>query len=215
MKVAIDGGPNIGKSTVIKLLEQLGFAVVHEQATAVINAGGPLPWIDHEAFQHAVYCRQVVKEENLASASLLFLDRSLYAAKPYRQVQGLPVLDFIQRLPKGLVDVAFILAPVPWDNDGIRYEDPSFTHEIEPYFVRVYEENDVPVVHVPYMSPEARLEFILDHVGKALGRDLTAAARMRGSVITNDRKAERRCFSIPSIGANTCFAPHLALASSF
>lgn len=213
MQVVLTGGPCIGKSTLINMLEQYGFPVIHEVATDVINDGGPLPWVDHEAFQHEVLQRQMTAERRLAQASPLFLDRGAFDGIPYRQIYGRNVPDFFSGLEPRRYDVCFLLDQLPWEDDGLRYEDPTFTTEIQPYFGRVYSNNDIPVIAVPVAEPLTRLKFILDIVGKALGRDLTASLRQRlGATVSDDRK-ERRWFSIPSLGANTGSVPSLAMAS--
>jgi predicted ATPase len=201
MKVVLSGGPCVGKSTLIRKLEERGFLVVHEQATEVISDNGPMPWDDHEAFQYEVLRRQQAKEASLQQAPLLFLDRGAFDGIPYRQVYGRSVPEFFGDLQPGMYDVCYLLDPLPWEADGLRYESSEFTAEINPMFARVYEECGIPVVRVPVMeNAEARLQFILRSVGKALGKTLAPATVSQQNTL--DRK-ERRWFpSIGSIGAS-------------
>jgi predicted ATPase len=215
MKVVLTAGPNVGKSTLITKLEQLGFRVIHEVATDVINDGGPMPWDDHEAFQHEVLNRQMAKEQAIPSGELVFLDRGTFDGIPYREIYGRQVPDFFAQLQPCSYDVCFLLDAVPWENDGLRYEDPSFTSDIKPLFARVYKNADVPVVNVPYMSVQSRLQFILDVVGKALGRNLTATPAQAGGAPVSSERKEPRWYFIPSMPASTCSPAPLATASSF
>jgi predicted ATPase len=218
MKVVLTGGPCVGKSTLIRKLEERGFYVLPEFATEVINDGGPNPCEDHEAFQHEVLRRQLTAEAHASGVGLLFLDRGAYDGIPYREIYGRRVPDFFAALQPGLYDVCFLLDRLPWVDDGVRYEDPDFARDIDPNFARVYENNDVPVVRVPVTDPESRLQFILERVESGLRKRLkTTKPRASGlvAVSANDNeRTERRCFSLPFPGASTSFAPSLSPASA-
>ena len=213
MKVVLTGGPCVGKSTLIRMLEALGYLVLPEFATEVINDGGPDPCYDHEAFQFEVLRRQRLAEARLHQAPLLFLDRGAPDGIPYREIYGRKVPGFFADLYPNMYDVCFLLDPLPWEADGVRYECADFTTEIQPYFGRAYENLDVPVVRVPVMAnAEARLHFILDVVGKAMGRTLTTARVIKNK--NNDSERQRRWHTIPLLGANASCAPELTLAKA-
>lgn len=205
MKVVLTGGPCVGKSTLIRMLEARGFPVVHEMATAAINDGVD-PCTDHEAFQFDVLNRQRRAEASLSSAPLLFLDRGTFDGIPYREIYGRKVPDFFATLQPGSYDVCFLLETLEWENDGVRYESADFSGEIQPYFARVYENNDIPVVRVPVMPPEARLHFILTHVARAMRKSLTAlsfaTSDAQVSTHRNTERQKRRCSIITSAGAS-------------
>lgn len=163
MKVAFTGGPSAGKSTVIRKVEALGFRVVHELATEVINEGVYLPWHNHVRFQFEVLRRQEIAEARLSHITRpVFMDRGVYDAIAYRMVHGWKVQDFLLQLQPQRYDVAFVFPPLgTWDANGVRYEDPDFAREITPYLTRVYEAQGIPVVRVPDGTPEERVAFIL------------------------------------------------------
>lgn len=202
MKVVLSGSPCAGKTTLIRKLQKLGFPVVQEQATIVMNAGTADPCIDHEAFQFEVLRRQRAEEARYSNVPLLFLDRGAHDGIPYRWIYGRRVPEFFAALQPKTYDVCFLLETLPWVDDGVRYESADFSAEIEPCFGRVYESYGVPVIRVPVMSPEQRLQFILDRVGGALGACLATASTAkpvdRVSVI-QDESEKRRWYSVPSL----------------
>src|SRR3954471_14543898 len=79
MRVVITGGPSVGKTTLITLLQERGFPVIHEFATQIIKEGVFLPWVDRKSFQVEVLRRQVAAEAEIAENGLpVFLDRGLF-----------------------------------------------------------------------------------------------------------------------------------------
>ncbi len=151
-RIVVDGGPNIGKTSLMEACRKLGFPVVPEQATAVIQ-DGLLPWEDPDGFRQEVLERQVGYEYSVWSQGhdVVFHDRGTLAGPVYSFVTG-------RRLPKALrnpalmekrYDVMFLLDPVKWVDDGIRYEDPSFTLKVNPVMAQAYEETGVPCFRVP------------------------------------------------------------------
>lgn len=183
------GGPSVGKSTIIRMLSLLGFPVINEIATEVIEQGMKkgirsfLPWEDHLSFQWEVLQRQLEAEAAVEQATLpVFLDRGVYDAIAYRMVHGWKVQDCLQQLEPARYDVAFIFPPLgTWDDNGVRYEDPDFAREITPYLTRVYESQGVRTVQVPDGTPEERTRFILQTVRQAgaIRRPQMAAAPFR------------------------------------
>lgn len=148
-------------------MAELGFLVTREIATEVIQEGIFLPWVDHAAFQIECARRQIALEKSLAHCGRdIVFDRGIHCLAAYRRVQG---LDVVVDTQYGGYDICFVFEPVPlWDNDGIRYEDPSFTREINPYVADEYRVNGVQTVIVPFMTtPMQRVEFILNHLRAA------------------------------------------------
>lgn len=156
----------MGKTTVAGILANMGFLVTPEIATQVIQEGVFLPWVDHAAFQRECARRQLAMESILQNCGRdLVCDRGIHCLAAYRRVQG---LDIVVPTKRGGYDVCFVFDEVPaWDNDGIRYEDPSFTREITPYMTDAYEAKGVPVVRVPFMTPRDRAMFILNKLSAA------------------------------------------------
>jgi predicted ATPase len=58
----------------------------------------------------------------------------------------------------------FILDPLPLTNDYARTEDEAAQKKIHELIVEVYTSLGFPVVHVPILPPEERVEFILKNL---------------------------------------------------
>ncbi len=165
VKAALIGGPNIGKTKQIKLLGKRGFKTINEKATEVIEERKLCPLTDPIGFRREVVIRQ--REHEIAIAlsgvELVFLDRGIYDGRYYCEATGCEEPAFLADLPNGLVQYAFVLAPVPsWEDDGIRYEDPAFTLRVNPIAHRVYRKTGARVFDIPLLpNPEDRVEMIL------------------------------------------------------
>lgn len=168
MLFVVTGGPSVGKTTIISLLEQRGFRVVPEQATQIIKEGEFLPWVDRDRFQREVLRRQLeVEAPYVDSADIVFLDRALYDGEAYYINDGMvPPSDFNQ-LDPARYEMAFLVEELSsFDNNGVRWENQEFTRKITPIFEHCYASRNIPVRRIPALSPLARLELVLDSVAK-------------------------------------------------
>lgn len=172
MFAVLIGGPNSGKSTLLKLLQKEGYRVMREVAEEVINEGTHQPWLGDEAqleFQQEVALRQKRYEAALAKGDdLVFLDRGLVDAIAYRLIYGRPLTPFHRALMAKHYGVAFLMHPVEsWDDNGVRYEDMEFAREMTRTSGWLYRRMGVEVVDVPFMdTKEERLGAVLAHLGR-------------------------------------------------
>lgn len=164
MLAVITGGPCVGKTTLVKSLRQSGYQVVDEAAAQLITEGTFLPWVDRDLFQKELLLRQYQLEAAVpADGSPVFFDRGIFDACAYYLVEGKAVPDFLLSTGSARYDVAFLLEPLPfWENDGVRFEDLSFTQKITPLLADVYSARGIPVIKVPVMTPDERLSFVLE-----------------------------------------------------
>lgn len=172
MRVVITGGPSVGKTTIISLLQQRGFSVVHEQATQIIKEGQVLPWVDRKAFQSEVIRRQLEAEAALNdSQELIFLDRGLFDGEAYYIYDKLDIPPVFAEYNASRYALAFLVEMLPFfDANEIRRENLDFTKEITDILESCYTSRNIPVIRVPALSPEERVDFVLSVV-----RSLSAA----------------------------------------
>lgn len=175
----LTGAPGSGKTAVIRELEKLGHAVVHEAATDVIaveqkkfrksSSGNRRPW-DHPHFIDKIIVLQMQRQSE-AKGDLQFYDRSpfcTYALAKYMKYEPSPaLLAAIDRSLKMSVyrnkvfffeNLGFI---EPTEARKISYEEALVFEHIH---LDVYKAFGFELVLVPKKSIEERCEFILDRV---------------------------------------------------
>jgi predicted ATPase len=161
--VVFTGGPNAGKTTLIRAFRQLGFPVIGEKATEVILDGRFLPADNPVEFRRETLARQKAAEQSLAAETRpVFIDRGAYDGRAYCKVTNCVEPDFLSELEAGLYPLTFLFESVPtWQDDGVRYEDMEFSKTITPVLEEVYREAGAQVVHVPFMDVKDRVDLIL------------------------------------------------------
>lgn len=168
---AVTGGPSSGKTTIVEALGEAGFAVIGEAARTVFeehraSVGDSYRIRDHERAFH-----DEVAERNLAALRaadpdrVTFFDRTIVDSAAYAVHHGWPAPPRIGRLELTRFRRAFLLDPLPWAVDGVRYEGRSFAQTIDPVIERAYGRAGIPVTRVPVTTAAARLELIVARAG--------------------------------------------------
>lgn len=167
----ITGGPSSGKTTTVELLKKRGYTTTIEHARHYIDTKRITGKTTEEiranrlAFQRGVLDMQMREEKALSATDTVFLDRALPDAFAYYRFLNLPDDT---ALGKALDDVSykkvFILDPLPLERDYARTEDEAAQKRIHALLTDVYESLPFPVVHVPVLSPEERVDFILGNL---------------------------------------------------
>jgi len=172
-KWVLTGGPGVGKTTLIELLEKIGQEVVPEAAREIIAEQEKiekpiLPWTDFVTFQRLVTENQIRAEAGIKT-DLAFLDRGLIDQIGYFAEQGLPPShDLYQDLGPLIQEAGytgvFLLAPVPYKKDDQRQEDKEKAERIHAQITRAWEEKGFEIVHIDGTEVQ-RLDQILNHLG--------------------------------------------------
>jgi predicted ATPase len=167
----ITGGPSSGKTTTVNLLRDRGYNTTIEHARHYIDtmrvAGETVADIRQNqlVFQRAVLEMQIEQEAALAPADLIFLDRALPDALAYYRFLHLPIdQKLTDAIASASYRMTFILARLPLIRDYARTEDAMAQREIHRLITEVYQALPFPVVHVPVMPAEDRVELILSHL---------------------------------------------------
>ena len=95
----------------------------------------------------------------------MFLDRALPDALAYYRFLNLPVNKKLKdALKKASYKKVFILESLPLVNDYARREDEVAQKKIAKLINEVYESLPFPVIHVPALPSEERVDFILKNL---------------------------------------------------
>lgn len=162
----LSGGPSCGKTSTLKELQRKGFVVVPEAARDIIEReaakGTHIPsLVSSLAFQIIVAREQLRREKQITGTA--FLDRglpdNLGYYKFYRLQTPQEVLEACASRPYRKV---FLLEMLPiWDQDTVRTESLEVAKKLERLIEQSYKEFGYPVVRVPVLPLEERVEFIL------------------------------------------------------
>ena len=167
----ITGGPGSGKTTVINHLNMLGYHTTIEHARHFIDTqmitGKTVDEIrtNQLEFQKGILEMQIMQEFALSPNELIFLDRALPDALAYYRFLNLPIDNKLEeQLKPASYKKVFILRPLPLVNDYARREDEAAQKKISDLITEVYESLPFPVVHVPLLPIEQKVNFILNHL---------------------------------------------------
>ena len=167
----ITGGPSSGKTTTINLLKDRGYITTFEHARHYVDTqrvkGKTVDEVrkNQREFQLGVLDMQIEQENQISPDVLAFLDRAIPDALAYYRFLNLPEDE---KLTEALRTVSykkvFILDCLPLVNDYARTEDAAAQKKIHALLMEVYESLGFPVIQVPVLQPEERVDFILKNL---------------------------------------------------
>lgn len=167
----ITGGPCTGKTTVVELLAKRGYMTIAEQARHYINTqkikGRTVEEIrnNKEQFQLDILNLQIREESTLDVNQIAFLDRALPDAMAYYEFLGLKYDNgLVAMCKKFCYQKVFVLDRLPLINDYARLEDEDEQIRIHNLIIEVYSRFPCPVVQVPVLPPDERVDFIVQNL---------------------------------------------------
>lgn len=165
----ITGGPGSGKTTTVNLLKGMGYTTTIEHARHYIDTmrvrGKTVEEIrkNQIEFQLKILDMQIEEERSHAPEEIIFLDRAIPDARAYYRFLNIPedpkLADVLENVCYKKI---FILDPLPLVNDYARTENATAQKQIHFFITEVYESLGFPVIHVPKLPPEARVQYILN-----------------------------------------------------
>lgn len=169
--VVITGGPGVGKSTLLDLLNGLGHRVLPEVARLVIeesqrNSRDLHPATRLADFQYEVARRIIEQEEVLAESQRVhFLDRGLVDGIGYCTQGCIPVPRIVSENARNRYGMVIILDPLPnYKRDEARWEDPEHARQIHDCITEAYRGHGYQPIMLPAIPIDERLERVLELV---------------------------------------------------
>ncbi len=164
----ITGGPGSGKTTTVNLLKERGYKTTIEHARHYIDTQRISGKTTEEArsnqiqFQRSVLDMQIAEEQALRPEDLVFLDRAIPDALAYHRFLKLPEDEGLRNASRTVsYKKVFILDTLPLVKDYARTEDAEDQKAIHQLLAEVYESLKIPLMHVPVLPPDKRVDFIL------------------------------------------------------
>lgn len=167
----ITGGPGSGKTTTVNLLNARGYKTTIEHARHYLDTqlitGKTVEEIrrNQKEFQSGILDMQIEQENSINPKDVVFLDRAVPDALAYYRFLD---IQEDEKLLRALRTVSykkiFILDPLPLVKDYARTEDDKDQKKIHELLVEVYQSLPFPVLHVPVLPEEERVDFILKNL---------------------------------------------------
>jgi len=167
----ITGAVSCGKTTLIDLLADKGFQTVPEVARQYIERemarGRRLDEIfGNEADERAMTDMRRTIEHELRATDVLFLDRALPDYLWFWRIFGLNPNELLAECFHHRYASVFILDRLPFQEDRARIEDDNYTVLLDEALARDYSALGYRVVRVPVLSPQERLQFVLERLSE-------------------------------------------------
>lgn len=172
----VTGGPGVGKTTLLKELNNCGFLTIPEDARKIIKEqiaidGNGLPWKDQEIYGKLMLEASVKTYQNIKSKQreqITFFDRGIIDTFCYFEMESIPIPPEMEELAfkKPYNKNVFILPPWRkiYTTDTERkqtWEQAKLTFDI---MTETYLKYNYNVIEVPKQNIEKRREFILGNL---------------------------------------------------
>ena len=167
----ITGGPSSGKTTTVNLLKERGYITTMEHARHYLDTqrlkGKTVEEIrkNQNEFQMGVLKMQMEQESQISPDILVFLDRAIPDTLAYYQFLNLTVNESLLAIMRTVFyKKIFILDSLPLMKDYARTEDAAAQKKIHALLIATYKSLGFPIVKVPVLPPDERVDFILKNL---------------------------------------------------
>lgn len=168
------GGPGSGKSTVLNILENMGYVTVREVARNIIQNqirtnGDAVPWDNTIRYANLMLWHSIVDFEEFVHVDKpCFFDRGIIDTLGYAQLIDIPLTDeMIDAANKYRYNHKVFVFPF-WKeiyvNDMERKQDLDEAERTFWALKKEYERFGYKTIAVPFLTPQKRAEWILEHL---------------------------------------------------
>ncbi|UNY99951.1 AAA family ATPase [Zhouia spongiae] len=170
----ITGGPGVGKTTVLKELENRNYKVIPEIARELIreqnqNNGNALPWKNKELYKDLMFERSVKSFEQTGRTENkekpVFFDRGFLDAVCYAKLIGSEISEQMESYAKKWRYHKNVFIFPPWrdiyEKDNERKQDWNEAVLTFEKMTETYKNYGYAIIEIPKMPVNERVEFIL------------------------------------------------------
>lgn len=163
----ITGAPSCGKTTVINLLAEREFQTAPEGARlymeSELSSGRSLEDIRRNAVltEKGIAMMQLEIERGLLAEDFIFLDRAIPDCLAWYRALGMNPNELLRECFHFRYASVFILDPLPFHQNGLRYQDTTLQGFTHAWHIRDYHALGYTITRVPVMPPEERIDVIL------------------------------------------------------
>jgi predicted ATPase len=176
-KIVISGGPGSGKTTMVNLLRDKGYECFDEFSRVLIEKAQKSGENNIFKSRPIFFSEQVWKGRkdqyeksylglDKPEKQYVFFDRGLHDVVAYLDSIGVSYDPKRFDLSLFPYDMALLLPPCKsiYTKDKERKEDFEEAEKLYFYIKKTYQTNNIPLVEVPFQSPELRISSLLDYL---------------------------------------------------
>ena len=168
----ITGAPHSGKTSVLELLEKMGYRVIYEAARIYIDQeiskGCAIEEIrkDEIEFQRGILKTKIEIEKSLPKGEIIFFDRAIPDTHAYYKLCGIEEDEFLEKeMSDCLYRKVFLFEPLDYEKDYARTESRAQQAKLHSLLEESYKKVDATIVKIPALgSKKERLKFILKNI---------------------------------------------------
>ena len=171
----ITGGPGVGKTTLLRELENRNFTCVDETAREIIReqvltSGQALPWKDSDLYLKLMFERSVeaFRKSEKQERGIIFFDRAIPDSLTYAEIIGSSQSESMEFYAWNFRYNPKVFFLQPWkeiyETDEERkqsWEEAVFSAKLN---ASVYQRFGYTIVEVPNVSVQERADFVLKNI---------------------------------------------------
>lgn len=168
----ITGAPSSGKTTLIDQLASRGFRTIPESGRQYIEGelakGCPIEEIRQNMAGIQIILKEMQREveQGLPAHDLIFLDGAVPGSLAWYRAFGLNPNEMLPDCFHLRYASVFILASLPYEENGARDEDARIVDYLYEWLTRDYIALGYRITRVPVLPVQERLAFLLDRLAE-------------------------------------------------
>ncbi len=170
----LTGGPGSGKTTVLNILDKLGYMTIEEGAREIIQkqiatTGDGVPWGNTIRYAKLMLLRSILDFEEASHIdSPCFFDRGIIDTVGYARLIQIPITEemktAVQMYQYHHRVFLFPFWKEIYEKDKERQQNEEEAEKTYLALKKEYEDSGYEIIEVPLLTPQKRAEWILDRI---------------------------------------------------